>query len=70
MADEPDRFDAARRTWVANDRIARDVRLLVEQRDLDPALVEAVEDALQADDSDALDEALADFLEALREAGE
>lgn len=68
MEEISDRFEVALRTWVANDGIVRELRRLANQGGLDSALVEAVEDALQADDREAYYEALDDFLRALREA--
>jgi hypothetical protein len=64
-----DLAEIARRRWVAEEMILEDGRLLAEFYDLDPSLVEDIEEAVDDQDHDAFLAACVPFLRALVEAG-
>jgi hypothetical protein len=60
-----DPADRARREWVAGDRIVQSARRITRARGLDPEYAERIERAAADDDLEALELAVAEFLEAL-----
>jgi hypothetical protein len=60
-----DPADRARRQWVAEDRIVQSAWGITRARDLDPGYAERIERAAADDDLEALELAVAEFLEAL-----
>lgn len=65
-----DAFEYHLRLWGAQEGILTSARRLVEEYDLDPGLLDDLEDAIREGDEDARDRALARFVEALEEAKE
>lgn len=65
-----DEFEIAGRTWAAQDRILAELLRLEKGHGLEPVLRENVHEAFLEGDNDAYNLALAEFLEALREARE
>lgn len=63
-----DDFELYARKWTAEDGILRDARRIEEDLGLHPDLVDAVEKAIRDDDRGAWWAAMADFVEAVREA--
>ncbi len=64
----PDDFEIHRMKWTAHASILESSRKAVEMFDLDPSLLEALEDAEREQDGDAFIEAVADLWEAAAEA--
>ena len=62
------RFEIAARTWAAQERIIKTAHALTEHYDLDPPLVEDLEDAHRRQDSEDWDTAVLRFMEALAQA--
>lgn len=63
-----DDFELHARKWTADERILREARAIEEQLGLHPDLLDAVEEAIRADDQGAVRIAFARFLEAAVEA--
>jgi hypothetical protein len=63
-----DDFELYAGKWMADERILRAARRLEEELGPHPDLLDAVEEAIRADDRDALWSAMADFVKAVREA--
>ena len=66
---EEDLADIVLRRWVAEEKIADLTHEFAQSFDLDPALVEAVEDACREDDVYMIVEALTDLLREVRAQG-
>jgi hypothetical protein len=65
VSEHLDPADLARRRWVAEERIVQSAWRITRERDLDPGHAERIELAAADDDLDALEPAVAEFLEAL-----
>ncbi len=63
-----DQLEIDLRSWAAEESIINTARVLTEHYDLDPSLVENLEDAHRREDSEEWETSLAVFLEAVVEA--
>jgi hypothetical protein len=63
----PDKFEIVARKWTAQEGLVESAREFEELYDLDPALVEGLEEAIREDDVDLILEALVTLLRAVRE---